>query len=119
METEPSLTEKEERRKKIKNKIMAVGLMARTFSTLRSEHEQIAELKNVMGVENLPAGSLALGAEGIKSGMCFWPSNPRAHQPLTRLTWQKRLIWRMSVCPQWRRLVGPTRILPAPTRVYL
>ncbi|KAL3894066.1 MAG: hypothetical protein SGCHY_005488 [Lobulomycetales sp.] len=69
METEPSLTEKEERRKKIKNKIMAVGLMARTFSTLRSEHEQIAELKNVMGVENLPAGSLALGAEGIKSAI--------------------------------------------------
>jgi serine/threonine-protein phosphatase 2B catalytic subunit len=66
---EDAEADKKERQKKIKNKIMAIGLMARTFSTLRTEREQIAELKNVMGVANLPAGSLALGAEGIKNGM--------------------------------------------------
>jgi serine/threonine-protein phosphatase 2B catalytic subunit len=92
VEEEDTLTEKEERRKKIKNKIMAIGLMARTFNTLRSEREQIAELKNVMGVENLPAGSLALGAEGIKNG-----TRPLFNtQPSTRLMWQRKQMKRMN-----------------------
>ena len=42
--------------------------MALVFSTLRNENESIMELKSVLGVKNLPPGSLALGAEGIKEG---------------------------------------------------
>ncbi|KAI8803269.1 Metallo-dependent phosphatase-like protein [Cladochytrium replicatum] len=61
--------EKEARKIVIKNKIMAVGKMARTFQVLRQEHESIMELKNVMGVKVLPAGTLALGAEGIKNAI--------------------------------------------------
>ncbi|KAJ1558871.1 3',5'-cyclic-nucleotide phosphodiesterase (PDEase) (3':5'-CNP) [Nowakowskiella sp. JEL0078] len=61
--------EKEARRQVIKNKIKAVGKMARTFQVLRQEQESIMELKNVMGVKTLPAGTLALGAEGIKQAI--------------------------------------------------
>jgi serine/threonine-protein phosphatase 2B catalytic subunit len=35
----------------------------------REEKETIAELKNVLGVSTLPAGTLALGSEGIKKGI--------------------------------------------------
>ncbi|KAJ3128001.1 Serine/threonine-protein phosphatase 2B catalytic subunit alpha [Nowakowskiella sp. JEL0407] len=61
--------EKEARRIVIRNKIKAVGKMARTFQVLRQERESIMELKNVMGTKALPAGMLALGAEGIKQAI--------------------------------------------------
>lgn len=60
------LDEKEERRKAIRNKILAVGRMSRVFSLLREESERISELKSMAGTNRLPAGSLASGAEGIK-----------------------------------------------------
>ncbi|KAI8907718.1 Serine/threonine-protein phosphatase 2B catalytic subunit A1 [Powellomyces hirtus] len=61
--------EQEARRQVIRNKIRAVGRMARTFQVLREESESIMELKNVMGTSTLPPGTLALGAEGIKKAI--------------------------------------------------
>lgn len=58
--------DKEERRKAIRNKILAVGRMSRVFSLLREESERISELKSVSGTNRLPPGSLAAGVEGIK-----------------------------------------------------
>ncbi|KAI0826261.1 serine/threonine protein phosphatase 2B [Irpex lacteus] len=58
-----------ERRKVIKNKILAVGRMARVFALLREESEKVSELKNVSGSGKLPYGTLALGAEGIKDAI--------------------------------------------------
>lgn len=60
------MDEAEARRNVIRNKIKAVGKMARVFQVLREESESIAELKSLMGTNQLPQGSLALGAEGIK-----------------------------------------------------
>ncbi|KAI0302800.1 serine/threonine-protein phosphatase 2B catalytic subunit [Multifurca ochricompacta] len=58
-----------ERRKVIKNKILAVGRMAHLFSLLREESERVSELKNISGSSRLPYGTLALGAEGIKNAI--------------------------------------------------
>ena len=77
-----------ERRKVIKNKILAVGRMSRVFALLRyvkvlfcrcsylyhrdvdsEESEKVSELKNVSGSAKLPYGTLALGAEGIKDAI--------------------------------------------------
>lgn len=58
--------EAEQRRKVVRSKILAIGKMARVFSVLRNESESITELKNLMGTKQLPYGSLALGAEGLK-----------------------------------------------------
>ncbi|KAF9236002.1 serine threonine protein phosphatase 2B [Melanogaster broomeanus] len=55
-----------ERRRVIKNKILAVGRMARVFALLREESENVSELKNISATGKLPFGTLALGAEGIK-----------------------------------------------------
>ncbi|XP_006463712.1 hypothetical protein AGABI2DRAFT_194461 [Agaricus bisporus var. bisporus H97] len=61
--------ESAERRKVIKNKIMAVGRMARVFALLREESEKVSELKNVSSSGKLPYGSLANGTEGIKESI--------------------------------------------------
>ncbi|KAJ3201207.1 3',5'-cyclic-nucleotide phosphodiesterase (PDEase) (3':5'-CNP), partial [Entophlyctis luteolus] len=55
------------RKKVIKSKILALGRMARVFNVLRKEKEKISELKGLMGTTQLPAGTLALGIEGIKA----------------------------------------------------
>ncbi|KDR68358.1 hypothetical protein GALMADRAFT_1040840 [Galerina marginata CBS 339.88] len=61
--------ESAERRKIIKNKIMAVGRMARVFALLREESEKVSELKGVTGSSKLPYGTLASGAEGIREAI--------------------------------------------------
>ncbi|KAF7796159.1 hypothetical protein EIP86_007333 [Pleurotus ostreatoroseus] len=59
----------QERRKIIKNKILAVGRMSRVFALLREESEKVSELKSMSGSAKLPYGTLALGAEGIKDAI--------------------------------------------------
>ncbi|KAJ7033094.1 serine/threonine-protein phosphatase 2B catalytic subunit A1 [Mycena alexandri] len=65
----PTTEESVERRKVIKNKIMAVGRMARVFALLREESERVSELKSVSGSNKLPYGTLASGSEGIKDAI--------------------------------------------------
>jgi serine/threonine-protein phosphatase 2B catalytic subunit len=58
----------EYKRRAIKNKIMAIGRLSRVFQVLREESERVTELKTASGGK-LPAGTLMLGAEGIKQAI--------------------------------------------------
>ncbi|KAL1915563.1 uncharacterized protein VTP21DRAFT_6687 [Calcarisporiella thermophila] len=67
--TETELEQVEQRRRQIKNKILAVGRMARVFQVLRQESESVMELKNKSSTGKLPYGTLLSGAEGIKNAI--------------------------------------------------
>ena len=56
------------KRRAIKNKILAIGRLSRVFQVLREESERVTELKTASGGK-LPAGTLMLGAEGIKKAI--------------------------------------------------
>ncbi|KKA25981.1 hypothetical protein TD95_002165 [Thielaviopsis punctulata] len=58
----------EAKRRAIKNKILAIGRLSRVFQVLREESEKVTELKTATG-GRLPAGTLMLGAEGIKNAI--------------------------------------------------
>lgn len=60
--------EREARRQIIKNKVLAIGRLSRVFAVLREESESVSELRRISGNVRLPAGTLMLGAEGIKKG---------------------------------------------------
>jgi serine/threonine-protein phosphatase 2B catalytic subunit len=61
--------ERDARRQVIKNKILAIGRLSRVFAVLRQESESVSELRRISGNVRLPAGTLMLGAEGIKQGI--------------------------------------------------
>ncbi|EED22035.1 protein phosphatase-1, putative [Talaromyces stipitatus ATCC 10500] len=68
----PPIIEQDEqtelRLRTLKEKILAIGRLSRVYHVLREEAEGITELKNAAG-GRLPAGTLMLGAEGIRQAI--------------------------------------------------
>lgn len=103
---EPVQTAEEilERRKVIKNKILAVGRMSRVFALLREESERVSELKSISGSTKLPYGTLALGAEGIKEAITgfddAYVTLTKSGSGILRFCIDGGLISRTNVCHQ-------------------
>ncbi|KAG0646656.1 Serine threonine-phosphatase 2B catalytic subunit [Hyphodiscus hymeniophilus] len=89
----------EYKRRAIKNKILAIGRLSRVFQVLREESERVTELKTASG-GRLPAGTLMLGAEGIKNAISSFEDArkvdlqnerlPPSHEEVTRQTEEGR-----------------------------
>jgi serine/threonine-protein phosphatase 2B catalytic subunit len=87
------------KRRAIKNKILAIGRLSRVFQVLREESERVTELKTVSG-GRLPAGTLMLGAEGIKNAISSFEDArkvdlqnerlPPSHEEVMRQTAEER-----------------------------
>ncbi|KAK4516822.1 Mitochondrial distribution and morphology protein 31, mitochondrial precursor [Mucor velutinosus] len=77
--------EVEQRRIVIRNKILAIGKISRVYSVLRENSERITELKSLSPSGKLPLGTLALGAEGIKSAITSFEEAKRADLENERL----------------------------------
>jgi serine/threonine-protein phosphatase 2B catalytic subunit len=70
--------EAEQRKMIIRNKILAIGKISRVYSVLRENSESITELKLLSPSGKLPLGTLALGAEGIKSAITSFEEAKKA-----------------------------------------
>lgn len=58
----------EEKRAALRNKVLAIGRVARMFQVLREESESVAHLKS-LNAGSLPKGSLSHGREGLKDAL--------------------------------------------------
>lgn len=100
--TTSSPSHSEDRRRVIKNKILAVGRMARVFALLREESENVSELKSISATGKLPYGTLALGAEGIKKAILSFEDARRSdieNERLPPATAQDRTLFARSSGP--------------------
>jgi hypothetical protein len=66
--------------------MLIVFLTISSFCSNSEEAEALSELKNLMGSARLPAGSLALGAEGIRQGEILVGKRAQRKTELTDVT---------------------------------
>lgn len=95
--------ESQERRKVIKNKILAVGRMSKVFALLREESEKVSELKNVSGGSKVPTTVLANAQEEIKESIKGFDDasvamNPQLSREINLFFVAVDLTSKMSVC---------------------
>jgi serine/threonine-protein phosphatase 2B catalytic subunit len=86
-EDKPSSALTPQRKEVIRNKIRAIGRMARVFTVLRENSETVLQLKGLTPSGILPMGTLAEGTVGLQSAL----QTLKPHQKIQGFEDAKRL----------------------------
>ncbi|XP_078421501.1 serine/threonine-protein phosphatase 2B catalytic subunit gamma isoform-like isoform X1 [Cetorhinus maximus] len=78
-----------DRKEVIKNKIRAIGKMARVFTVLREEHENVLTLKGLTPSGNLPLGALAGGKSALEKAMTDSASSKSGSALLHKISFEQ------------------------------